>query len=170
MNVKTNSTKGARKGGKFNLIDFLLILVILLTVVALIYVFLPTSWIKRITADESAEIQYTVEFQAVDEEFINNIKEDDNVLDSVSKTGLGTVSAVDYSIRYTELTYNDDGQGVLVEYPGKYNVHVTIAADADYTEGEGYYVNGTRIAIGEKINARFPNYLGEGYCILISVD
>lgn len=174
MNVNANSKHGslrdAKKRGKFNLIDFLLILVILLIVASLVYLFFPTSWIRSITADKSADIQYTIEMRGVDEEFINNINENDTVLDSVSKSNIGTVVAVDYSMRYTELTYNEEGQGILAEYPGKYNVIVTISATAEFNKGEGYTVNGKRIAVGEKVSARFPNYLGEGYCISVPLD
>ena len=62
------------------------------------------------------------------------------------------------------------GVGVLAAHDGKYNVIVTISADGEYKEGEGYSVNGRRIAVGEKMALRFPNYVGEGYCIALSVD
>ena len=135
------------------------------------YVFLPSSAIRSITADKTVEIDYAIEIIGVDEEFIDNIKQDDTVLDSVSKSNLGTVTAVDYSIQYTELKYSEEeDSGVLSPVLGKYNVIVTVSATAEYEEGKGYSVNGTRIAVGEKINARFPDYVCEGYCISIPLD
>ena len=56
-------------------------------------------------------------------------------------------------------------EGVLAEYPDKYNVIITISAEASYAAEKGYSVNGTRIAVGEKMSLRFPDYVGEGYCI-----
>ena len=41
---------------------------------------------------------------------------------------------------------------------------------AKFEKGEGYTVNGVRIAVGEKINARFPEYVCEAYCISIPRD
>ena len=174
MKERTKSpvnTKHRVRGGKFNLIDFLLIVVVLLIIGALVYVFLPTSTIRNITADKTVDIDYTIEILGVDEQFIENIKENDTVLDSVSKNSLGTVTAVDYSTQYTELKYDEENDiGVLSPVKGKYNVTVTIAATADFEAGEGYDVNGTRIAVGEKIYARFPDFVCEGYCIRVPRD
>lgn len=166
-----NKIRQKGNGGKFNIIDFLLIVVVLLIVGALIYVFLPSSMIRNITADKKVNIDYAIEILGVDEEFIDNIHEEDTVLDSVSKNSLGTVTAVDYSIQYTELKYSEENDaGVLSAIKGKYNIIVTVSATAEYEEGVGYTVNGTRIAVGEKINARFPDYVCEGYCISIPTD
>ena len=65
MNGNNNSSTApkkrmAKKRGRFNLIDFLLVLVLLLIIGALVYVFLPSSVIKNITADKSEEIQYSI--------------------------------------------------------------------------------------------------------------
>lgn len=166
----SSSLKSTRKpkAGRFNFIDFLLVVVILLIIASLVYVFLPGSIISKITADKTVKIEYAIEIIGVDRDFIDNIKENDIVLDSVSKNGLGTVTAVDYNIQYTELKYNEDENvGVLSPVEDKYNVIVVISAMGEYEEGSGYTVNGTRIAVGEKINARFPDYVCEAYCISI---
>ena len=165
------STKKKVRKGRFNLIDFLLIIIVLAIIGGLVYVFLPASVIGRVTADAKYDIQYTLELTGVDEAYINNIAENDTVIDSVSKSNIGTVAAVDYSIQHTDLAYNESaGIGVLTPVAGKYNVIVTINATAHYEQGKGYSVNGTRIAVGEKINARFPNYVCECYCISIPLD
>ena len=159
-----------RKDATFNFIDFLLIVVILLIVAALIYVFLPSSLIKGLFADDTVEIQYTIEIKGIDENFLSNVKENDVVINAVSKSNIGTVTAVDYSTQYTILEYNEASQsGVLSVVPGKYNMVITINASAHYTEGEGYTINGTRIAVGEQISLRFPSFVGKGYCISVPV-
>ena len=53
-------------------------------------------------------------------------------------------------------------------YEDKYNVTVTVTVLAQYEEGEGYSVGDRRIAVGEKLSLRFPNYAAEGYCIGLS--
>ena len=119
------------------------------------------DWILSIDADEviSEELKKS----------ILKIKENDIVVDSISKNTLGTVLAVDYNNYYTELTYDEiTGQGKMVEYTDRYNVTVTIVAQGVYTKGEGYTVNSRRVAVGEKMSLRFPDYVGEGYCISFS--
>ena len=102
------------------------------------------------------------------------IGEGDAVGDAVTKHGLGTVESVDYSIKQTELGYvkneNDTYEGVLNEYSDRYNVLVTITAEAEYVPGDGYHVDGTRIAVGEAMSLRFPDFLCEGHCISLAAE
>ena len=168
MSHSVNGASGAvgnkKRTRRFNLIDALLILIALALVLALIYLFAPFSWIKNIATKDTQKIQYTVELLNVEETFIDKIQSNDVIVDSVSKNNLGTVTLVDYNTKYSELQYVNQ-QGVLVEYPNRYNVVVTVTATADYVSGEGYSVNGTRIAVGEKLFLRFPDFVSEGYCI-----
>ena len=180
MNNSVNqaSVSKKKKSGRFNFIDLIFVLIILLAIATLVYIFSPVSFIEGLVNNESRTVQYTVEISKVDEDFINKIKENDTVVDSVSKNTIGTVTAVDYNTKYSELqlieTKLDDGSvkksGTLVEYPKKYNVIVTITANAEYSSGEGYTVNAKRIAVGEKMSLRFPDYICEGYCIGITQE
>ena len=159
-----------KKGNRFNLIDFLIILVVLLLVAVVVNIFAPMSWFDRFSRSSDVKIQYTVEFLGVDEQFVDKIKEEDLAVDSVSKNSLGKVKAVDNTQEYTALSYDEESKaGVLSAYPDKYNVLVTVEVDAEYREEKGYSINDLRIAVGEKMSLRFPDYAGEGYCISVSV-
>lgn len=170
-NINVNvSTKKKRKI-HFNLIDFLLIIIALMLVFVLVYVFLPNSFVRGLFADHSVDVEYSIEFKGVDESFLECIRENDVVIDSVSKCEIGNVTAVDYSTQYTELKYDETTQkGILSVVPGKNNVIVTISGKANFSEDRGYDINGVRIAVGELISARFPNFAAEGYCISVSVN
>lgn len=159
-----------KKTGRFNLVDFFLIVIVLLIIATVIYVFAPFSRLKALVKSETHSIEYTVEILGVDEALISKIQENDAVLDAVSKNTMGTVIAVDYHTKYTELQYteqNDQKVGVLAEHPSKYNLIVTVTATADYMQGSGYSIHGSRIAVGEKLSLRFPDYACEGYCIAV---
>lgn len=172
-NVVTPTKQKKKKEGRFNLIDFLIILLILLLVASIIYLFSPISWVKRLISEEPRYIYYTVELRGVGEEYLDKISENQTVVDSVSKNMIGTVTDVDYSTKYTELQLvEQDGEalGVLAEHPNRYNVIVTVYASAKYVEGSGYLVNHQRIAVGEKLSLRFPNFSSEGYCIGLSQE
>ena len=174
MSEKITKTSERKKGKKtprahkFSFIDFLLILLCLIIILGCVFVFSPNFQFDILDRRKDIVIQYTVEIQGVDEEFIRNIKEDDSVIDSVTKNSLGTVIAVDYSTKHSVLGYTDvngSKEGILVEYPDKYNVVVTVSAPAKYKSGEGYTVNNCRIAVGELLALKFPNYVCECYCI-----
>ena len=169
--MKNNNTAAGARAPKsrrrFNFIDLLIILAIVLLGAIVVNLFFPDSVFKSKQTRE--EIQYTVEFVGVDEELVNKIKENDTAIDSVSKYSVGSVMLVDSSTLYSELRYDEDSRaGKFAIYEDKYNVLVTISVMADYTEGEGYSVGGRRIAVGEKLSLRFTDFAGEGYCINLS--
>lgn len=169
-NTVNPKTKKRKRG--FNFVDFLLILIVLAIIGGIVYLFSPISFLKNLGSEVNGTLDYTVEIQNVDVMFIENIKENDIVIDSVSKNTIGTVSAIDHNTKYTELDYreSEDGQyeGVLLEYPDRYNISVTITANAEFISGQGYNVNNCRIAVGEKISMRFKDYICEGYCVYVT--
>lgn len=174
MNKNNQSLGGEvavkRSGAKkFNFIDVLIILAIILLVAIVASIIAPTSLFGAFSTNSTETIQYTVEFSGVDMAFVNNIADNDNVVDAVSKFSLGSVAAIDNNSNYRALQYNEStGTGSFAVYKDKYDLLVTITVDAEYKEGEGYFVNDRRIAVGEKLSLRFPNYIGEGYCVGIS--
>ena len=171
--MNTNMTSGeketVKKKRKFNIVDFL----ILFLVIALLgfAVFWATPWSNGLKNRMSTTValQYSVEIQNVDQAFINQISEGNSVMDSVSKNEIGTVVAVEIH-EHEGLSVDENGQGVMVEYPNHYDLIVTISSSATYKSGTGYAINGCRIAVGEQLALRFPNFLCEGYCIGLMIQ
>lgn len=173
-NTASHSAKRQKKG--FNFIDFLLIVIALCIIAGMVYLFSPVSFLRRLASKTEGMLDYTVEIQNVDIAFVEKIKENDIVVNSVTKSNIGTVTAVDHNTKYSVLDYQlDDNnteeeqyKGVMIEYPERYNIRVTISVSAEYVEGQGYDVNGVRIAVGEKLSLRFSDYVCEGYCIYVT--
>lgn len=167
--IKNNSKK--KKSG-FNFVDLLLIIIAVAIIGGAVYLFSPISFLKGLSSKVNGTLDYTVEIRNVDVVFIENIKENDIVIDSVSKNTIGKVVAIDHNTKYTELDYreNADGQyeGFLLEYPDRYNISVTITADAEFLAGQGYSINNCRVAVGEKMSLRFRDYVCEGYCVYVT--
>ena len=169
--IRNNSdgTVVKKRATGFNFIDVLIILAILLIAAIVVNMFVPLSFFNRFNKTVERQIQYTVEITAVDEAFIDKVAENQTVIDSVSKYTLGKVMTVDCNTNYSELKYNEsEASGWLSPYDDKYNMLVTITVLAEYTRGEGYSVGDKRIAVGEKMSLRFPNFAAEGYCIALS--
>lgn len=166
-NKNTAGVKAPKVRRRFNFIDLLILIAIGLLVAIVVNLFFPQSVFK--TNNTKKEIQYTVEFSGVDGALIDKIKENDVVIDSVSKASVGSVILVDRNTLYSELKYDEsEKQGKYAVYEDKYNVLVTISVMADYVAGEGYSAGGRRIAVGEKLSLRLSDYAGEGYCINLS--
>lgn len=178
MNNKINNIEDKNKKikHKFNIVDFLIILLIMTIIVTSIYAIVSWSDIKAIWSTSSKELQYVVELRGVDDKFINNIKKNDIVIDAVSKSQLGTVQSADSMEPYYVLNYEiktaEDGtqsyNGVIAKDKTKYNITIYISATAEYEKDVGYTVNGRRIAVGEVLELRFPNFASTAYCVSIS--
>ncbi len=171
-----NAALGKKKRGKFNFVDATLILILLLVIAALIYVFSPISLIKNMMLSQEKTIEYTILVTDVEIDSLEKFEEQVSLIDSVNKGTLGTVTTIkaDTHTEYTPVKdTNKDGEEVYVmkkiEYPDKYDVLITVRTTADYIKDQGYTVGSTRIAVGEKMNLKFPNYVCSGYCESISV-
>ncbi len=169
-----NGVGNAKKKRRFNFVDFLLILLILALIGGAIYLFSSGALLRQFRSQQTGTISYTVEIIGVEEDYLDLIAKGDAVGNAVTKSSLGMVESVDYSIKQTELGYQEteDGsyEGVLNEYPDRYNILVTITVEGDYVPDDGYYIDGTRIAVGEALSLRFPNFVCEGHCISLAAE
>ena len=165
MEEKKGSIKRGRKaGGKFNAVDLFIILV----VIGIIGVFLISLFASDGDSD-AVKLEYTVQFENVDAVLADNVKIGEKVYESSSRTPVGVVTAVDNSSRYTVYEYDSEKNAVVaIEYPDRYNLKVSVSADAVFSEGVGYSVRGIRIAVGAGLALRFADYVGNAYCIEIS--
>ena len=178
--VKAPKNGGAavKKKRRFNFVDFLLILLILALIGGAVYLFSSGEILRQFRSEQTGTISYTVEIIGVHEDYLDLIVKGDAVGNAVSKNSLGTVESVDYSIKQTELGYAESDKedslnpyvGVLNEHSDRYNVLVTITAQGEYIPEDGYYINGTRIAVGEALSLRFPNFVCEGHCISLAAE
>lgn len=173
MNNSSHNTTVTQKKPKrkFNFIDFLIILVVVAIIGILIYVFSPWAHIEKLWTNNKVELTYFVEIKDVDIAYIESIKEGDGVINSVSKNSLGTVSEISKIEKAYVYDYvlNEQGEMTCIrsEHPQKYNITVKVVATAEYEEGIGYSVNGCRVAIGEMLDMRFPQYTCSGACTQI---
>lgn len=173
MNNTSHKPSKKANAKKFNFIDFLVILVILAVIAILIYIFSPWSKVEKIWTNDAVELTYYVEIKDVQPEHIDHIKNNDIVLDSVTKNSLGKITDISYKPSYVYDYEVIDGKAVCnqVNSPAQKDgnvpetVLIKITAQADYKQGVGYTVNGTRIAIGELFHLRLPTYTCSGYCV-----
>lgn len=168
-NMTSNDNETKKKKKRFNIIDFSILFLVIAIIGFAIFWATPWSQGLKNKMNTSVALEYSIEIKDVDQEFINKITEGNSVVDSVSKSEIGTVMATPEVHEHEELSANQEGQGIMVEYPGRYDLIVWISANASYKSGEGYFVNGCRIAVGEHMSLRFPNFTCEGYCISLDI-
>lgn len=168
-NSHANTSVAKKAKRKFNFIDFLIVLIIVAILGIVIYVFSPWAQIEKLWSSSDVELTYFVEIKDVDIEYIDSIKEGDEMINSVTKSSLGTIREIAKMEKAYVYDYVLDENGnmtcVLSEQPKKYNITIKVVADADFEENVGYTVNGARVAIGEMLDMRLPNYVCSGECI-----
>lgn len=162
MEERTGSFKAVKKKrGRFNAVDALIILL----VIGVVIIFAVSRITHAEETGEKIKFEYTVTLECVDKDFIDKISTGERVYDSSSQNFLGTVTAVENDEPYTFYEYDaDDDAMVLRTYPDKYNVKVTVSSKAQLVEGVGYSVGGCRIAVGQMLDLRFPEYVASAYC------
>ena len=175
-NVNVKKTRGSKKTRtwRFNILDVVILAVILLCAAGALAVLLPKS-AEMFSGGDNVNITYTVVFNNVDEELAANIAGGQGVSDEASGKLLGTVVGTPGIESYWEFVLNDDGNGSYFldreQYAdiGKVNITVTFTAEASYSEGNGYSVNGIRIAADREYKMMFPDFEGSGVCTMVSV-
>ena len=167
MEERTSGFKPVKKQkGRFNLMDLLLVLIAVSIILAFVFVLDPFSLDIMGRSGHKVTLEYTLRIENVEGVLIDKIHTRDEVVDASIKTSLGYVNAVENDTPYTEAYYNSkDDQVSMTEYPDRYDLVVTVTAEAVFTEGVGYTVNGRRVAVGAEFYLMFPDYVGSGYCI-----
>lgn len=159
-----------KKKGSFNIVDFFLILIAIAVLFVVFFVIDPFSINLFDGQDREVALTYTIRIDNVEEMLIEKIKTNDEVVDATVKSSLGYVIYVDNDNAHTEYYYDSEkGEVRTKEHESLYDLEVTIKAKkATFTEGEGYKVNGRRVAVGTQFYLMFPEFLGSGTCISIN--
>lgn len=151
------------KPHKFNIIDFILILVIAAAVSLLVYIMLGNNVFM---GSENATILYTIEISLIKNDFLSSahlITKGTKIIDSVRTNDLGVIQ--DLKITDAVALTTDLEMGVVreVPYPDFSKVVITVLANCKKDKVK-FVVNGETIMVGIKIDFRTPYLVGSGVC------
>ena len=154
---------------RINGMDFAILAVIAAAVLLILYVFVWSGKADAAAQNEKAEILYVVEIIGVDEPFVNLIREGQRVEDAVARGFLGTVEGKPEVRDMLKADYdNATGEEVYYPVPGRFNLYITIRAEADVTN-RGYSVNDEYVYVGAQMSLLFPEMKCDGFCIQLDV-
>ena len=153
----------SEKKAKFTVIDVIIILVVIAAVAVGAYKFVPSM----INSDKQEKIEFTVLVQNQDKGFADAISTGDKVTISLTEKDGGIVKSVKAEPAVT-LAYNSiDGEYSNEVLEGKYDVYITVEADADVSD-LAIKTGGTAIKVGADIPVRGKGYASSGYVIEIN--
>lgn len=145
---------------KFTVIDALIILVVLAVLVFGVKKLLP----NMLNGSEEEKVDFTVLVQKEDMGFADAITVGDNVTVSLTEKDGGIVKEVKTEPAVT-MAYNSiDGTYSNEVIEGKYDVYITIEADANVSD-LAVKTGGTAVKVGAEIPVRGKGYASMGYVI-----
>lgn len=151
---------------RFNFIDVIIILTLLVIIAAIIYM----TVIKNDTTKENVHsVVYTVKLTRVDEACLPFITKGAVVVDISSETEIGTVAYVNSSNSvYYSNTVMTDTTGIKTivssEYDNLYDVYVTLSSQASVDERGIAYIGKNRVLVGAPFNFRIDGFASKAFC------
>ena len=157
-----NETKKAR----FNFIDALIILVILAIIGAAVYLIVMDNHANR--SANLGNVDYVIRISGASEEVLPFITVGDTVKDSVSGEVMGIIRAVRTEKAAYYGTYAKkaaDGSYSLMksQYPDRYDIYVTISANATIDARGIHYLGTTKLLTGSAIYFKVPSFAAVSY-------
>ena len=154
------------KKSRFNVVDLLIIIVVLLALSIFAYFIFLGGSAER--GNEKTEIEYTIRIYNLRTELSDKVKEGDEVIDAQRFYSIGKVKSVrcEKSNAATGKIVN----GKLDYKPSNDHVdmYITIRASAKKTQN-GYTIGGYSLCTGKNVCIRTPGFTsGTGYCVGIS--
>lgn len=165
--MKTNSKP------RFNSIDLIIILVIAAVIAAAIYMLMPR---KAASTDEAAAVgsknvkaTIQVEFTKKEAYLTELPKAGDSVTIGVKEKMPAVVTKVE-AVPAEDISYDlRVGSASWQTIPNKYDIYVTMEADAVETQGE-VKINGSAIRIGDDDAVRAKGWAGHGFITQLDVS
>lgn len=159
----SQNAQGAKH--KFNFIDVIIILAVIAVAAAAVFIF----GANQLFGDsQTVGVEYVLEFRQVREEFLGNFETGVEVVDASKKYRLGEVTAVSSTATIFTGTNLIDGTLYYSEYPERFDVTLTVSAQAKI-DSDGMYIldEGYRMSVGTTVYVRTPNFTGTAYCTQI---
>ncbi len=157
---------------RFNCIDFIIILIVAAVVAVGIYMIMPkggSSSDGAAVGNRNVKATIEIEFMKKDEFLTELPKVGDNVTIGVKEKMPAVVTKVE-SRPAEEISYDlSVGTASWQTIPNKYDIYVTMEADAVETESQ-ININGSPIRIGDNDAVRSKGWAGHGFVTKLDIS
>ncbi|MBQ6893019.1 MAG: DUF4330 domain-containing protein [Clostridia bacterium] len=162
--MKLIDEKG-RIGGKFSIIDLLVILLIIACVFAVVIKMQTTEDVRG--GDRTITCEVRVEY--IRDITVNAIKSVSEVIDAETEKELGEILDITTTPARLIMQVND-GSYTFVEYQDRYDAIVTIEAEGTETNDGYYTTSGRQLMVGETIGISNGNVQFFGEIISVKAE
>lgn len=155
---------------RFNSIDLIIILIIAAIIAVGVYMFMPRGGSSEDAAsgDKNVKAVIEIEFMKKDEYLTDLPKVGDSVTIGVKEKMPAVVTKVEAKPA-EEVAYDlNIGEASWQEIPNKYDIYVTMEADAVETKSQ-ININGSPIRIGDNDAVRSKGWAGNGFVTKLDI-
>lgn len=167
MENATNQKKNSygRKKLRINFIDVILALVVVAAMAVLGYIILSPGF-GSASKDKECTIQYELEITHLREEWSENVKIGQTMIDPATMNEIGTV--VDFRITDEQFMSENKETGEIIysSYPDFVTMTIVLSTEATVSD-IGYNIEGTELSVGSYVQFRLPNFSYSGVCKVI---
>ncbi len=155
-----------KKKIKFNFIDVIILVIVILALILGYKLVIGKS--TKTVENNTTPITFTIEGKEVAKEICDKIIVGSKAFNSATGEYLGVIKDVTYN-NSTKIEYNPV-KDVIEKYnlEDKYNVYVTVEADAVETEKD-LIVNGETIKVGKQLYFKSKGFAAESYIVDVDI-
>ena len=165
-NRKLSDSVNQKKAHKFNIIDFILIVIIIAAVLLLGYIMLGNN---LFAGSETTTILYTIEIPLINKDYLTQthlITKGTKIIDSVRSYDIGEIQEIKITDAYSSTTNLETGVVTKKQYIDHSKVTITVKAKCKKEKAK-YEVNGKTIRVGARVDFRTQYLVSYGNCIAI---
>ncbi len=150
-----------KRSFRVNVVDVLLTVVIA-CVIAVAAFMIANAFGVDASAKEDLTIEYTIQFRGMMPEFCDNVEVGETVIDAQKRMNMGTVTRV-RTEPFTKDVYDEQIEKMVnATHPEYLTLYITVESPG-YLSEEMYYINGTKMAVGNGISIHMKNLCATGY-------
>lgn len=157
-------TERKSRAFKLNVVDIIITLLVV-GIVAFGAVMIASAFgVSGVGSKQKVEIEYTIQFNGILDEFVDNVDKDEIIVDGQKRYKIGKVKEVWYT-DYIVNSYNEDNSRMeKAVYPDHKTLYVKVVADG-YKDGGKYYISegNMHIYVGAPITMHAPDLCSIGY-------
>lgn len=156
-----------RKKSKFNLVDILLILGIVITLAACLYVFISLKDTSAAPAADSVKMVFTVELkqkeQSVVDAFTKALENGGSCFVSEKEKAPAVIKDVAVSTAKKSSSDMQTGEAKLSDVEGRYDLLITLEAEGTMTEKDILADGTAPVKVGDEISVKGKGFAGYGF-------
>lgn len=153
-----------KRAFKLNIVDVFITLIIACVVAVGAMMLVSAFGVNTSNDKKDVKVEYTIQFKGILDDFKNNVKVGDVIVDGQKRYNIGTVKRVWYGPYTMDVFNKETGKMQKAVYPDHVELNVVVEADGYMLDDRCYLTEGEMLmVIGTGISMHAPDLSSYGY-------